>query len=100
MNYICGMKGLHFLLAFCFFSANAQTDSLEVVYARCENDTTRINLINRIVYAFEQTNLDSAARWAQQGFSISQKTGNNKGVGYYYNHKGRLNLYTQKYDSA
>ncbi len=94
------MKIFLFVLVSLCFSAMAQTDSLVKLYAIAKQDTTRVNLINQIVYSFEQTNLDSASQWAQKGFLISEKTANNKGIGYYFNHKGRMNLYIQRYDSA
>ncbi|MBL7901603.1 MAG: tetratricopeptide repeat protein [Bacteroidia bacterium] len=91
---------LFFLFVLSYSFGTAQIDSLTRVYSKTKTDTSRVNLINRIVYAYEQINLDSAGKWAQKGFALSKSSLNNKGIGYYFNHKGRMCLYTQKYDSA
>ena len=93
-------KGFFFVFVLCCGFTQAQIDSLVLVYSQTKTDTSKVNLINRIVYAYEQNNLDSASAWAQKGFLVSKSSLNNKGIGYYFNHKGRMNLYTQKYDSA
>lgn len=93
-------KGSFIVFVFCFGIASAQIDSLVSVYYKTKADTSKVNLINRIVYAYEQSNLDSAGSWAEKGFALSKLSLNNKGIGYYFNHKGRMCLYTQKYDSA
>ncbi len=95
------MKKITLLILTVFSgSVMSQIDSLLGVYHKTKEDSTRVNLINRIVYSYEQANLDSATRWAGRGFVLSKQSLNNKGIGYYFNHKGRMNLYTQKYDSA
>jgi serine phosphatase RsbU (regulator of sigma subunit) len=93
-------KSLLYLLLFSSAFGAAQIDSLTRVYSKTKTDTAKVNLINRIVYAYEQSNLDSASKWAEKGFVLSKNSLNNKGIGYYFNHKGRMCLYTQKYDSA
>lgn len=93
-------NSLVFVFVFSCGMASAQIDSLTRVYSKTKTDTSRVNLINRIVYAYEQINLDSAGKWAEKGFALSKSSLNNKGIGYYFNHKGRMCLYTQKYDSA
>lgn len=96
------MKKIFFLLLniLLYITVFSQTDSLVQVFYKTKSDTDKINILNRIVYAFEQINIDSSKVWAQKGFQISLRTSNNKGIGNYYNHKGRLNLYVQNYDSA
>jgi len=93
-------KSTLFILVLFSGSIFSQIDSLVKIYSKTKADTTKIELITKIVYAFEQTNFDSATLWAEKGFNLAKKTLNNKGIGHYFNHKGRMCLYTQKYDSA
>ena len=91
------------ILIILFFASShlfSQIDSLVAVYKQTKVDTSKINIINRITFLYEQLNLDSASIWAKKGFIVSSKIADNKGLGYFYNHKGRVKLYTQKYDSA
>jgi serine phosphatase RsbU (regulator of sigma subunit) len=88
------------ILLFISRSLFSQLDSLLAVYKETKSDTSKLNVINKISFLYEQLNLDSASVWAQKGFLLSSKISDRKGLGNFYNHKGRLCLYTQKYDSA
>lgn len=103
---ITNIKGL--ILSVFFLCAtitgNAQNqkniDSLLQGLKKAGEDTTRVNLMNRLSWEYAVSHPEEAAKYAKEALELAEKAGYKKGIGDAYNHIGLVYDYQGSYDQA
>jgi serine phosphatase RsbU (regulator of sigma subunit)/Tfp pilus assembly protein PilF len=90
-----------FLLFIATLCKAGNPDSLKALLKEKIHDTTRANILNRLVVEYEFSGKpEEASKYFNEMFVLSSKIKYDKGLAQSYNYKGRQFFYDQIFDSA
>ncbi|MBK9015237.1 MAG: tetratricopeptide repeat protein [Saprospiraceae bacterium] len=97
-------RAIHFLplLFICqwIFAQNPSTDSLTAVLSKLPDGKEKIEVLNQLLKAYLNTDLDKARNYGYQVVDLSKKTGNNLALATAYKDIGTTHLIASNFDSS
>jgi signal transduction histidine kinase/uncharacterized protein HemY len=82
------------------FSQNNSVEELQQKLLKASDDTTKVNLLNKLSYALRSKKKNQAFNYAQEALKISQEKDFQKGIGLSYKNLGIVSFYKKRYSQS